>query len=612
MLLCARGLRATVPVAAAASIASTTRARAEDDASSATPVVAVDASTSSRNHYDHVIVGCGVGGTAALKAVSTRAASLSSLLVVDSDPAAIARCRALARHAQCSVACVRDRVASLHPGQQTLTTSATGDITYGRCLLASGSPAPAPPPGFVDRGARAAVRVLGLGETHDAAAAAEAAAVARAGGHVVVLGGSRRATSLVADVCAVWRPVDATADCVAEEGPAATLIFPEATPLGARLPKALGRRLARRLEKRGASILALNQVRHIGAAHGGGAWVYLGRSDDPMKTSRRRADLVIVAGGEHFVPPHTPTTVVRRDTVAELGATSMSAARPTVLGGGPVWVSEELAACQSVLSCGDAAATPCRLRASPVARSRAAASLAAEAGTWHAQATGAAAGAALVDGDAAAAASVVDELTPRLVVDLGAGVSAAFIGRCDATLENRASDAGKGATVAVYVDRSDELASPVGAVVFTVGSGELDAAAAAVDDALRSVDTAPEGVAAAAFAALGAGEPSLRHARTMGSRADRLGPRVADRSSSVLFSRDVMSEVVKDRADKAYARGWLHGPGSALTEAETVRANAEASLRRRATVTAPREPAVDWLELADRRVAGAASGASCV
>ena len=546
MLLCARGLRATVPVAAAASIASFTRARAEDDASSATPVVAVDASTSSRNHYDHVIVGCGVGGTAALMAVSTRAASLSSLLVVDSDPAAIARCRALARHAQCSVACVRDRVASLHPGQQTLTTSATGDITYGRCLLASGSPAPPPPPGFVDRGARAAVRVLGLGETHDAAAAAEAAAVARAGGHVVVLGGSRRATSLVADVCAVWRPVDATADCVAEEGPAATLIFPEATPLGARLPKALGRRLARRLEKRGASILALNQVRHIEAAHGGGAWVNLGRSDDPMKTSRRRADLVIVAGGEHFVPPHTPTTVVRRDTVAELGATSMSAARPTVLGGGPVWVSEELAACQSVLSCGDAAATPCRLRASPVARSRAAASLAAEAGTWHAQATGAAAGAALVDGDAAAAASVVDELTPRLVVDLGAGVSAAFIGRCDATLENRASDAGKGATVAVYVDRSDELASPVGAIVFTVGSGELDAAAAAVDDALRSVDTAPEGVAAAAFAALGAGEPSLRHARTMGSRADRLGPRVADRSSSVLFSRDVMSEVVKD------------------------------------------------------------------
>ena len=73
-----------------------------------------------------------------------------------------------------------------------------------------------------------------------------------------------------------------------------------------------------------------------------------------------------------------------------------------------------------------------------------------------------------------------------------------------------------------------------------------------------------------------------------------------------------MGEVVKDRADKAYARGWLHGPGSALTEAETVRANAEASLRRRATVTAPREPAVDWLELADRRAAGAASDASCV
>ena len=70
-------------------------------------------------------------------------------------------------------------------------------------------------------------------------------------------------------------------------------------------------------------------------------------------------------------------------------------------------------------------------------------------------------------------------------------------------------------------------------------------------------------------------------------------------------------EVVKDRESKAFARGWLHGPDSAPTEAMTVRANAEASIRRRATATAPREPAVDWLELADRR-AEAAAAASCV
>ena len=126
----------------------------------------------------------------------------------------------------------------------------------------------------------------------------------------------------------------------------------------------------------------------------------------------------------------------------------------------------------------------------------------------------------------------------------------------------------------------------------------------------RSAATA-EGVAAAAFDALGAGEPGLRHARTTGSRADRLGPRVADRSSSVLFSRDSGSEVVKDRALSAFSRGWLHGPDAAPTEAMTVRANAEASIRRRATATAPREPAVDWLELADRR-AEAAAAASCM
>ena len=112
--------------------------------------------------------------------------------------------------------------------------------------------------------------------------------------------------------------------------------------------------------------------------------------------------------------------------------------------------------------------------------------------------------------------------------------------------------------------------------------------------------------AAAAFDALGAGEPGLRQARTTGSRADRLGPRVSDRASSVLFSRDSGSEVVKDRALSAFSRGWLHGPDAAPTEAQTVQMNAEASIRRRATATAPREPAVDWLELADRRAEAAA------
>ena len=74
----------------------------------------------------------------------------------------------------------------------------------------------------------------------------------------------------------------------------------------------------------------------------------------------------------------------------------------------------------------------------------------------------------------------------------------------------------------------------------------------------------------------------------------------------MLFSRDSGSEVVKDRALSAFSRGWLHGPDAAPTEAMTVRANAEASIRRRATATAPREPAVDWLELADRRAEAAA------
>ena len=122
-MLLARAVRG-VPIAAA-SIASSTSARAEEGGAEAP----VEATSTRRNHYDHVIIGCGVGGTAALKAVSTRAPPQTSLLVVDSDPAAVARCRALARCAQSSVSCLRDRVASLHPGQQT---SAVGNVASGR------------------------------------------------------------------------------------------------------------------------------------------------------------------------------------------------------------------------------------------------------------------------------------------------------------------------------------------------------------------------------------------------------------------------------------------------------------------------------------------------
>ena len=244
-----------------------------------------------------------------------------------------------------------------------------------------------------------------------------------------------------------------------------------------------------------------------------------------------------------------------------------------MLGSGPVYVSEELAACQSVLSCGDAAATPCRLRASPLARSAAAISLAAKAGKLARSSDGRRRRcAALVDGDAAAAASVVDELTPRLVVDLGAGLSAAFIGRCDATLENRASDAGKAATVAVYVDRSDELASPVGAVVFvTAGAGDLAAAAEAVDDTLRLGATPAVAAAAHSTRWERASPASATHGRR--ARATLVLGRASRTARRRCCSPETVGvKVVKDRALSAFSRGWLHGPDAAPTEAQTVRA----------------------------------------
>ena len=67
-----------------------------------------------------------------------------------------------------------------------------------------------------------------------------------------------------------------------------------------------------------------------------------------------------------------------------------------------------------------------------------------------------------------------------------------------------------------------------------------------------------------------------------------------------------MADHLHRRSARFVSHFAAHGPDAAPTEAMTVRANAESAIRRRATVTAPREPAVDWLELADRRAEAAA------
>ena len=173
-----------------------------------------------------------------------------------------------------------------------MRTTQGDEYSYAKkCLVATGAAAAVPPPGFVDELCVESVRCLGHGEAADAAAVRDAFSVAKRGGRVCVVGGSWQAVAFRG----LRRARRAGGQHRQDES--ASLVFPEATPIGARLPKDLGKKLRKRLEKRGVTVIALHQIRYVGpnednrkASHA----VYLARADDAMKTSRCSAPILVV------------------------------------------------------------------------------------------------------------------------------------------------------------------------------------------------------------------------------------------------------------------------------------------------------------------------------
>jgi hypothetical protein len=184
------------------------------------------------NRYDSIVIGCGVSGTAAVEAVAKHADRGHRCLVLESDAFAVRRCEALSAEVGSDIIdCVRARAESLNPLLRQVRTTHGDEYSYAKkCLVATGAAAAVPPPGFVDELCVESVRCLGHGEAADAAAVRDAFSVAKRGGRVCVVGGSWQAVALAAAV--------ARAAPAETAGDSASLVFPEATPIGARLPKA--------------------------------------------------------------------------------------------------------------------------------------------------------------------------------------------------------------------------------------------------------------------------------------------------------------------------------------------------------------------------------------
>ena len=184
------------------------------------------------NRYDSIVIGCGVSGTAAVEAVAKHADRGHRCLVLESDAFAVRRCEALSAEVGSDIIdCVRARAESLNPLLRQVRTTHGDEYSYAKkCLVATGAAAAVPPPGFVDELCVESVRCLGHGEAADAAAVRDAFSVAKRGGRVCVVGGSWQAVALAAAV--------ARAAPAETAGESASLVFPEATPIGARLPKA--------------------------------------------------------------------------------------------------------------------------------------------------------------------------------------------------------------------------------------------------------------------------------------------------------------------------------------------------------------------------------------
>ena len=83
--------------------------------------------TSTLPGYDSIILGCGVSGTAAVEAIARRARRGHRCLVLDSDPFALKRCRAVRGE---GVDCVLARASQLDPARRRVETTDGEAFTY--------------------------------------------------------------------------------------------------------------------------------------------------------------------------------------------------------------------------------------------------------------------------------------------------------------------------------------------------------------------------------------------------------------------------------------------------------------------------------------------------
>ncbi|KAH8098279.1 hypothetical protein JL720_1214 [Aureococcus anophagefferens] len=434
-----------------------------------------------------------------------------------------------------------------------------------------------PPEGFVDGAADALVRVLGLGESSDAAVEAEALALAARGGEVAVIGGSWQAAAAGRLALAPNR------EASGHSGSAATLVFPEQTPVGARLPKALGLKLRKRLEKRGVAVVGHSQVRYAGpSASSRRCLLYLGRVDDALKTSQAYADLVVVAGGEHVPPAEVSARALRRWRAGRVRDEAHGPRRPAR--GEAAHLRQrgargELDDPRLRRRGRDAVPPRVATRAPPPRPGHRACTIANDAGVHHAEATGAAAGDHLATLDGRGAAAVVARLADGRRGPATLGLHVTLVGKCDATLEAH-HFYGKHVNVAVYVEKSASTddggpsRAPVGVHPDRLWELDLENLRTLLDECL---------------AASGTDERAFRHAHVI-SRADRLGPRFYDglgAADTALFSRGKNSKMA-DRVSRPYASGVVHGPGDAAPRSFAPRGGATTTPPRRLVALAAR------------------------
>ena len=486
--------------------------------------------------YDVVIVGAGVAGRAALRELK------GSVAVIDSDRTALLEAGRIS-----TATLLEGRATRIHCGLRRLHVDSGLEIQWERLILAIGAPAPYVPEDMVDPQVRAKIAILGgRGRDHDDAVMTEA--ILRARHQRVVIIGSG------------WPAVQLALRC-----PGATLICADHGPLAARAPRWLSAALRKRLSRAGVQVKHHHQIRYVGAS-GTSVRVYMGKTYDALSTSAIDCDFIVVAGAEftYQTTRGSPddercaprgAAMLMSDAVKELDLTR------------PIAVNDEVLASSTVLCCGDCAATPSRLLATPYLSTRGTTEIAAHAGYDHARISGTAAGKHVTE-SGPVAAKVLRQAGPPCFLCSDPMFSCAFVGRCDSDLQVHS----------FFPDRSDTsitffLASNRIVGVLLWGADLADDVRITKAKALLDDHQIGGSLRLAAHDLLGSPHVRFQHRMAI-SRAERLGPTYspgAGTADLALFSRGRNISMPQKRQD-AYTAGILeaNNPDSVLPRHSTL------------------------------------------